>query len=318
MHVPILRLVAGRILLSLLTLLIVSLIIFAVLEVLPGDVATRILGRDATPEALEILRAKLGLNDPAPLRYVHWLSGLLSGDLGQSLVSSRPVTQILAPRIYNTVLLSIYAFLLYLPLTVLPALIQAIRRDKPVDHGLSIITLVLLSMPDFLLATILLFTFVVLVPILPAISLVDHSSSVVDYLRAMTLPALTLAIVMAVYAVRMLRDNLIEVLDSDYVRMAELKGLSAKRVLLRHALPNALVPTLNITALNLAYLVGGVVVVEKVFSYPGFGSLLVDSLQLRDLPVIETTVMIAALVYVGANLIADIAAILLNPRLRTA
>ena len=318
MHLPILRLVAGRILLSLLTLLIVSLIIFAVLEILPGDVATRILGRDATPEALDLLRIKLGLNDPAPLRYFHWLRGLLSGDLGQSLVSSRPVGEILAPRIYNTVLLSIYAFLLYLPLTVLPALIQAIRRDKPVDHGLSIITLILLSMPDFLLATILLFTFVVLVPILPAISLVDHSSSAMDYLRAMTLPALTLAIVMAVYAVRMLRDNLIEVLDSDYVRMAELKGLSAKRVLLRHALPNALVPTLNVTALNLAYLVGGVVVVEKVFSYPGFGSLLVDSLQLRDLPVIETTVMIAALVYVGANLIADIAAILLNPRLRSA
>jgi peptide/nickel transport system permease protein len=318
LHLPIVRLVAGRILLSLVTLLIVSLIVFAMLEVLPGDVATRILGRDATPEALELLRAKLGLNDPAPLRYLHWLGGLLSGDFGQSLVSSRPVTDILAPRIYNTVLLSAYAFLLYLPLTVLPALIQAIRRDRPVDHGLSIVTLVLLSMPDFLLATILLFTFVVLVPILPAISLVDHSSSAMDYLRAMTLPALTLAIVMAVYAVRMLRDNLIEVLDSDYVRMAELKGLSAGRVLLRHALPNALVPTLNVTALNLAYLVGGVVVVEKVFSYPGFGSLLVDSLQLRDLPVIESTVMIAALVYVGANLIADVAAVLLNPRLRAA
>ena len=315
---PILRLVAGRILLSLVTLLIVSLIIFGVLEVLPGDVATRILGRDATPEALELLRQKLGLHDPAPVRYLHWLGGLLSGDFGQSLASSRPVTEILAPRIYNTVLLSAYAFLLYLPLTILPALIQAIRRDRPVDHGLSIITLVLLSMPDFLLATMLLFTFVVLVPVLPAISLVDHSSSAMDYLRAMTLPALTLAIVMAVYAVRMLRDNLIEVLDSDYVRMAELKGLSAGRVLLRHALPNALVPTLNVTALNLAYLVGGVVVVEKVFSYPGFGSLLVDSLQLRDLPVIEATVMIAALVYVGANLIADVAAVLLNPRLRTA
>lgn len=315
---PIVKLVAGRVLMSLLTLLIVSLIIFAMLEVLPGDVATRILGRDATPEALELLRAKLGLHDPAPVRYLRWLGGLLSGDFGQSLASSRPVTDILAPRIYNTVLLSAYAFLLYVPLTVLPALIQAIRRDKPVDHVFSVITLVLLSMPDFLLATILLFTFVVLVPILPAISLVDHSSSAVDYLRAMTLPALTLAVVMAVYAVRMLRDNLIEVLDSDYVRMAELKGLSANRVLLRHALPNALVPTLNVTALNLAYLVGGVVVVEKVFSYPGFGSLLVDSLQLRDLPVIETTVMIAALVYVGANLIADVAALLLNPRLRAA
>lgn len=297
------------------TLLLVSLIIFMMLEVLPGDVASRILGRDATEATLAQLRVDLGLDQPAPLRYLGWLGGLLTGDLGQSLVSSRPVSEILAPRIFNTVLLSVYAFLLYLPLTLVPALIQAIRRDRGADHIFSVITLVLLSMPDFLLATVLLLIFVIYVPVLPAISLVDQSSSVIEYLRAMTLPALTLAIVMSVYAVRMLRDNLIEVLDSDYVRMAELKGLSPRRVLLRHALPNALVPTLNITALNLAYLIGGVVVVEKVFSYPGFGSLLVDSLQLRDLPVIEATVMIAALVYVSANLLADIAAILLNPRI---
>jgi peptide/nickel transport system permease protein len=205
----------------------------------------------------------------------------------------------------------------YLPLTTVPALLQAIWRDRPIDHVFSIVTLILLSMPDFLLATILLFTFVVVIPVLPAMSLVDESSSAWDYFRAMTLPAVTLAIVMAVYAVRMLRDNLIEVLDSDYIRMAELKGLSAGRVLVRHALPNALSPTLNVTALNLAYLVGGVVVVERVFSYPGFGNLLVDSLQLRDLPVIESTVMIAALVYVLANLLADVTGILLNPRLRT-
>jgi len=233
-------------------------------------------------------------------------------------VSSRPISEILAPRIFNTVLLSIYAFVIYLPLTVIPAIAQALTRDRIPDHVFSVITLVLLSMPDFLLATVLLLAFVLWIPVLPAISLVDESSSAVEYLRAMTLPAATLAIVMAVYAVRMLRDNLIEVLDSDYVRMAELKGLSQTRVLLRHALPNALVPTLNVTALNLAYLVGGVVVVEKVFSYPGFGTLLVDSLQLRDLPVIEATVMIAALVYVAANLVADVAAILLNPRLRAA
>jgi peptide/nickel transport system permease protein len=313
--VAILRLIGTRIVLAGVTLLLVSLIVFAMLEILPGDVATRILGRDATPESLAVLRDQLGLGRPAPLRYLAWLGGLLTGDLGASLVSNRPVPQILGPRIFNTLLLSLYAFVLYLPLTVIPALIQAIRRDRSADHALSVVTLVLLSMPDFLLATILLLTFVVYVPLLPAISLVDESSSAWEYFKAMTLPALTLAIVMAVYAVRMLRDNLIEVLDSDYVKMAELKGLSARRVLLRHALPNALVPTLNVTALNLAYLVGGVVVVEKVFSYPGFGSLLVDSLQLRDLPVIEVTVMIAALVYVAANLVADIAAILLNPRL---
>ena len=260
---------------------------------------------------------ELGLDRPAPVRYLAWLGGLVTGDLGQSLVSSRPVSDILGPRIFNTVLLSAYAFLIYLPLTIIPALLQALNRDRAVDHAFSVVTLVLLSLPDFLLATILLLAFVVMIPLLPAISLVDQTSSAWEYFRAMTLPALTLAIVMAVYAVRMLRDNLIEVLDSDYIRMAELKGLSRRRVLLRHALPNALVPTLNVTALNLAYLVGGVVVVEKVFSYPGFGSLLVDSLQLRDLPVIEATVMIAAFVYVAANLIADVAAILLNPRLRT-
>ena len=314
---PILSLVLRRTVLSAVTLLLVSLIVFSILEILPGDVATRILGRDATPEALDILRTQLGLDRPAAVRYIGWLGGLLTGDLGSSLVSSRPISDILGPRIFNTLLLSLYAFVLYIPFTLIPAIIQALTRDRAPDHALSVVTLVLLSMPDFLLATILLLAFVLWIPVLPAISLVDESSSIAEYLRAMTLPAVTLAIVMAVYAVRMLRDNLIEVLDSDYVRMAELKGLSRARVLLRHALPNALVPTLNVTALNLAYLIGGVVVVEKVFSYPGFGTLLVDSLQLRDLPVIEATVMIAALVYVAANLVADVAAILLNPRLRT-
>ncbi len=313
-----LRLISGRILLSLLTLLIVSALIFWILEVLPGDVASRILGRDATPEILALLRAQLHLDDPALTRYLRWLFGMATGDFGTALTSSRPIVQILEPRIFNTVLLAGYAFILYLPLALIPALIQAVRRDRPTDHALSAVTLVLLSMPDFLIATLLLVTFVVTVPLLPAISLVDQSSTALEYFRAMTLPAITLAIVMAVYAVRMLRDNLIEVLGSDYVRMAELKGLSRRKVLLRHALPNALVPTLNVTALNLAYLIGGVVVVEKVFSYPGFGSLLVDSLQLRDLPLIEATVLIAAAVYIAANLLADIGAILLNPRLRAA
>jgi peptide/nickel transport system permease protein len=313
----VLRLATERILLSLLTLLLVSLIIFLMLEILPGDVASRILGRDATPESLAALRLRLHLGEPALVRYGEWLGNLLTGHIGKSLVSDRPIADILGPRILNTVLLSLYAFVIYIPLTVIPALAQAVRRDGWLDHALSVVTLVLLSMPDFLLGTILLVAFVIVMPLLPAMSLVDETSSAGEYLRAMTLPALTLAIVMAVYAARMLRDNLIEVLDSDYVRMAELKGLTAGRVLLRHALPNAVVPTLNVTALNLAYLVGGVVVVEKVFSYPGFGGLLVDALQLRDLPLIEATIMIAASVYIAANLIADVAAILLNPRLRS-
>ncbi|HUS55506.1 MAG TPA: ABC transporter permease [Thermohalobaculum sp.] len=311
------RLIAVRLVMALLTLLLVSLLIFSVLEILPGDVATRILGRDATPETIAMLRERMHLGDAALVRYGRWLVGAVQGDFGTSLVSGRSVSDILGQRVVNTVYLSIYAFLVYLPLATLPALLQAVRRDGPIDHALSVLTLVLLSVPDFLLGTLLLLTFVLAVPILPAMSTVDQTSGWLEYLRAMTLPALTLAIVMAVYAVRMLRDNLIEVLDADYIRMAELRGVPARRVVWRHALPNALVPTLNVTALNLAYLVGGVVVVEKVFSYPGFGSLLVDSLQLRDFPVIEAAVLIAATVYIAANFLADVGAIMFNPRLRS-
>lgn len=313
----IVRLIAQRFFLALFTLLLVSFLIFAVLEILPGDVATRILGRDATPETLAALRERMHLDDPALLRYGRWLWGVLQGDFGQSLVSARSVSEILAPRIVNTVFLSVYAFIFYVPLATLPAILQAIRRDRPADHALSIMTLVLLSLPDFLLGTLLLLTFVLIIPVLPAMSTVDQTSGFLEYLRATTLPALTLAIVMAVYAVRMLRDNLIEILDADYIRMAELRGVPAGRVVWRHALPNALVPTLNVTALNLAYLVGGVVVVEKVFSYPGFGSLLVDSLQLRDFPLIEATILLSASVYIVANFLADAGSILLNPKLRT-
>lgn len=311
-----LRLVVARVFTAALTLLLVSAVIFAMVEVLPGDVASRILGRSATPESLAVLRAQLNLEAPALVRYLGWLGDMVQGDFGRALTSKRPIGEILAPRIVNTLILSGVAFLLYIPLAVLPALVQAVNRDRPLDHALSTITLVLLSTPDFLLGTLLLICFVVFIPWLPATSLVVASTDLVGWARALVLPSVTLAIVMAVYAVRMLRDNLIEVLDAEYIRMAELKGLSKRAVLFRHALPNALVPTLNVTALNLGYLIGGVVVVEKVFSFPGFGSLLVDSLQLRDVPLIEATVLLAAAVYIAANLVADVSAILLNPRLR--
>jgi peptide/nickel transport system permease protein len=314
--VTVLRLTIGRLLSAVVTLLLVSIIIFAAVEVLPGDVASRVLGRNATAESLAALREKMNLNASGVERYLDWLGGVVEGDFGASLTSNRPITTILGSRVTNTLILSGVAFLLYIPLALIPAMIQAIRRDRPVDHGLSVVTLVLLSTPDFLLATLLLIVFVVFVPILPAISMVGDKTTLAGWAQALVLPAVTLAIVMAVYAVRMLRDNLIEVLDSEYIRMAELKGMPARRVLLRHALPNALVPTLNITALNLGYLIGGVVIVERVFSFPGFGSLLIDSIQILDIPVIEATILLAAAVYIGANLLADIGAILLNPRLR--
>src|SRR5690349_21675568 len=186
--VTILRMLGARIVLSLLTLLIVSIIIFALLEVLPGDVASRILGRDATPQALALLREKLHLTEPAVTRYFSWLGGILHGDFGKALTSSRPISEILAPRLFNSVLLSLYAFLIYIPLSLIPALIQASRRDRDIDHVISVINLLFLSTPDFLLGTCLLVLFCVAIPILPAVSLVDQSSSVLQYLRAMTLP----------------------------------------------------------------------------------------------------------------------------------
>ena len=311
------NLIAGRIGLAFVTLFLVSIVIFAMVEVLPGDVASRILGQMATEEKLAILREQLQLNAPPVERYFRWLGGIVQGDFGTALTAQRPVVEFLGPRITNTVILSAVAFALYLPLALIPAVVQAANRDSRTDHALSLITLVVLSTPNFLLGTFLLLLFVVAIPIFPAQSLVDFNSTFAEYARAVALPAVTLALVMAAYAARMLRDNLIEVLDAEYIRTAELNGLPRRVVLWRHALPNALIPTLNVTALNLAYLIGGVVIVERVFSYPGFGELLIDSLLLRDAPLIEATVLIAAAVYIFANLLADIGSILLNPRLRS-
>ncbi len=301
---------------ALLTLLLVSLIVFVAVEIIPGDAATRVAGRDATEETLEVLRQCMHLDLPPAERYLTWLGGVVTGQFGDVLTSGRSVVEILAPRVVNTLILSGIALAIYFPLVLIPAIFQAVRRDRAADHALSTITLVLLSIPDFVLATFLLLLFAVVIPIFPAMSTIDERSTFFDIVNVSIMPAVTLAIVMAVYAVRMLREGLIDVLDADFVRMARLKGLSQRRVLLRHALPNAVVPTLNVTALNLAYLIGGVVVVERVFSFPGFGSLIVDSLKLLDAPLIQATVLLASAVYIGANLAVDIMAILLNPRLR--
>ena len=310
------NLILKRIFSSFFTLLIVSAFIYGVLEILPGDVATRILGRAATPESLVILRAELGLDEPALNRYFSWLYNIFQGDFGNAMTSKRPIIDVLGPKIFNTMVLSGFAFLLYLPMAFITALVQAANKNRQTDNILSIVTLVILSLPDFIIGTIFLILFVVFIPILPAVSLVGEYTNFWEWVRALIMPAVTLALIMSVYAVRMLRDNLIEVLDSDYVLMAHLKGLPKYKVLIKHALPNAITPTLNVTALNLGFLIGGVVIVEKVFTYPGFGSLLVDSIKFRDLPLVEATILIAAAFYVFANLLTDILSILFNPKLR--
>lgn len=310
------KIIAGRIAISLVTLLVVAIAVFMMTALQPGDVATRILGRSPDPAQLEILRQRLGVDEPVATRFLGWLTRLVRGDLGESLVSGQPVADILGRRLWNSALLAAFALVLYLPIAVVPAVLQAMHANQRLDHIISALSLCILSIPDFLLATGLLLLFAAFIPILPARSTIDAASTWPETFAAISLPGFTIALVMGTYAMRYLRDSLIEVLASDYIRMARLNGISERTILWRHALPNALVPALNITSLNLTYLFGGVVVIEQVFAYPGFGQLLVGSLMQLDVPVIQATVLVAAGVYILGNIVVDLLTPLLNPRLR--
>jgi peptide/nickel transport system permease protein len=299
-----------------LTLLAVSMVTFVAAELLPGDVALRNLGQFSTPEQRQLFRQQLRLDRPPHVRYIEWLGGAVRGDFGRSLANRRDVASVVLARLRSTLLLALYALVLYVPVTLILASLGAIYRGRTVDALVSVVTLVGFSLPEFVFGTLLIMVFSVGLPWFPVMALIDQARNPLEFLRAATLPAVTLMVRVTGYAVRMLRENLIEVLDSDYVRMAVLNGLPRHRVLLRHALPNALGPVLNISALNMAYVIGGVVVVETVFAYPGLGRLLVDSLALRDVPVVEAAILLIAAVYIGGNLLADIGSMLLNPKLR--
>jgi peptide/nickel transport system permease protein len=313
----ILRLIAKRLALAALTLLVVSALIYLFTSVLPGDIAERVLGRESSAEQREIFREHLNLDDPVWKRYGVWIADVARGDLGRSLVNDETVTATIGMAAKNTLFLSVFAFLLYVPVTLILATLAALSKGKVPDSLISVATLIGLSLPEFVLGTLLIYVFAVQLSVAPALSIVNPGDDLATRLHATVLPAVTLMVAMAVYAIRMLRDNLIDVLDSEYVRMAALKGVPRRRVVVRHALPNAVGPALNITALNLTYLIGGIVVVETVFSYPGLGQVLVDAISVRDVPVVEATALLAAAVYIIANLVADVLALLLNPRLRT-
>ncbi len=323
-------LVVRRLGLALVTLLAVSLIIFWSVEFLPGDTATRILGQEATPERVAALRAEMHLDDPPWIRYGRWLGGFVVGDWGQSLVSrvpsstasaggrtARPVADIVLPRLRNTLTLAAVALILYIPLSLALGIATALLRHRAVGTLLSTIVLVGTAIPEFVVGVLLLVAFAVAIPIFPPLSLIDRAESIPELLSYLALPAITLTIAMTAYAVRMMQASLVAVLASDYVRLATLKGLSQARVLARHAIPNALGPALRVTVLNIAWLIGGVVLVENIFTFPGIGQSLVDSIRLLDTPVIEAIALILAAVYIIANLGADLVAIALNPRLRT-
>lgn len=310
------RMVLTRLGMAVLSLLAVSIIIFWCVEFLPGDAAERILGRNATPESLALLRAKLHLDLSGGQRYLRWLAALLSGDLGTSLVADRPVGGYIASRIANTALLSGLALLLYIPVSIALGVTTALHRGRFMDHAISLVVLVFMCLPEFVIGILLISIFAIKLAWLPPLALIGQAQGIGQLVQLIALPTVTIVAAMSAYAVRMMRESLIEVLDSSYVLMARLKGLPRWRVLLFHALPNALGPAINVTALNIAWMIGGVVVVESVFEFPGIGRLMVDSIGNKDVPVILAISMVMTAAYILINLVADILVILLNPKLR--
>ncbi|MCA0035455.1 MULTISPECIES: ABC transporter permease [unclassified Mesorhizobium] len=316
MSSPILKLIAQRIALGILLLLAISVLIFAGTQILPGDVAQAILGQSATPESLANLREQLGLNDPAYVRYFHWLGGVLTGDLGTAMSSGQDIATSIKGRLWNTLFLAFWAAIVAVPLAIILGLIAVRYRNGWVDKLISGLALASTSFPEFFIGYLLVYFFAVKWQIFPAISTVYDGMPFGERMQAIALPATALTLVVLAHMMRMTRAAILNVMQSAYVETAELKGLSAFAVIRRHAFPNAIAPIINVVMLNLAYLIVGVVVVEVIFVYPGMGQYLVDHVTKRDVPVVQAVGLIFAAVYISLNIIADIAAIVANPRLR--
>jgi len=311
--------VLRRALLGVVTLLLVSLVVFAATQALPSDPARAILGRTSTPESVATLRKQLDLNHSAVYQYTHWLGRFVTGDLGKSLAArGEPVTKVLGKRLENSTFLVFLAAVFSVPLSILIGVIAARRRDSPLDHALSLSVLGLAALPEFVVGIVLVLLLATSVlHWLPAVSLIPPDDAPWQHLKELVLPTVTLVLAVSPYVARIMRASMVEVLESDFVEMARLKGMPERHVLWRHAVPNAIAPAIQVIALNLAYLAGGIVVVEFVFAYPGIGSAFVDAVANRDLPIVQALAVVIAAAYVVFNLVADIATILVSPRLRT-
>lgn len=325
----ILRIILQRLALGILTLFIVSVVIFVAVNLLPGDFAQAILGQAATPEAVASIRETLGLDQPAIGRYFGWLAGAIQGDLGVSFAQANfqtnfgstadtgvTVADQIGPRLQNTLFLAGVTAVIAVPLAVTLGILAALFRNSAFDRATNIFTLSSISSPEFFVAYILILFLAVLNPIFPSLSNIFEGMSFGERLEKTMLPALTLTLVVTAHMMRMTRAAIINLLASPYIEMARLKGMSPFRVIVIHALPNALAPIINVIALNLAYLITGVVVVEVVFVYPGIGQLFVDSVKIRDIPVVQACCLIFAGAYILLNLMADILSMISNPRLR--
>ncbi|MCY1271234.1 Glutathione transport system permease protein GsiC [compost metagenome] len=311
----ILKLLSQRLALGLMSLLAVSVIIFLAVGLLPGDLAQAMLGQSATAETLAALRAQLGLDQPPLARFMAWIWHFVQGDLGVSLANQRPIAELVGTRLGNTLFLAAFAALVSVPLALLLGMLAALYRNSWFDRLLNTSALSAVSFPEFFVAYLLILVFSVKLNWFPSISNLAPDASFATMLQASILPVATLSLVVIAQMMRMTRAALINLLASPYIEMARLKGIGQARIIFRHALPNALAPIVNVVALNLAYLVVGVVVVEVVFVYPGLGQLLVDSVAKRDIPVVQACSLIFAGTYILLNTLADVLSIASNPRL---
>ena len=312
------RLLIRRILLGIVVTWVVSMMIFAATELLPGDVCHAVLGQGATEKSLESCRERLQLNQPMHTRYLQWLGRLATGELGTSLANDLQISDQIGARAWNTVRLAALTALIAVPLAVLLGLIAAIRADSSVDRGISIGTLCFISVPEFFTGVLLVYILAVQLRWMPAVANYRDLTrgDFLEGIEALALPIATLTFAVLAHMTRMTRTAVLNVMSSPYIEQAVLKGASRTRVIIRHALPNAVAPIVNVIALNLAYLVSGVVVVEAIFRIPGLGTLMVESVIYRDIPTVQAIGMLFCVTYVGFNLIADVMAIIANPRLR--
>ena len=309
-------LIGRRLLIGVFILLVVSVLVFAGTEILPGDVATAILGQSATPELVALIRERLGLDDPVYLRYLHWLGGLVTGNLGTSLVNGADLSGEVGVRLFNTFFLALLTASVAVPLSIVLGLLSALKPNGALDRTISTVTLALISLPDFLTAIILVTLFAVTWKFFPAIVNIRSDDGITDIMHALVLPVATLVFAVLAHMVRMTRTVVLNVLTSPPIEMALLKGIQRWRILIVHALPNALAPIVNVIALNLAYLIAGIVVIETLFNVLGLGRFTVESVQNRDIPAVQVCAMIFCAVYVLLNLLADVISIIANPRLR--
>ncbi|NRP12539.1 Glutathione transport system permease protein GsiC [Aliiroseovarius sp. xm-m-379] len=310
------RLIAKRLGLGLITLLVISAIIFFMVLLLPGDPAQAVLGQGATEENLAALREQMGLNTHPVVRYFQWLGGALTGNFGTSIVSGDPVFGLISDRFVNTMFLAAYAAVIAVPFAITLGIIVALLRNTLFDRVANVLTLTSISSPEFFLGYILILYLSVKTSMFPAIASLTDGMTFGELLHRTFLPALTLVLVVTAHMMRMTRAAIISLLASPYIEMARLKGAPPWKVIVRHALPNAWAPIINVVALNLAYLITGVVLVEVVFVYPGIGQALVDAVSKRDFPVVQAICLIFAATFILLNLAADVGAILTNPRLR--